>query len=252
LKADIRAIRDFVEEGRLMRTTILSIAIVVATGLAGCKSDAGSEAPKLSFAAELDPIATGSLPPPSVPGLEPGVEAWYRERGAIAPTGDRIGYCHGYGCEFHTPIDMGDEEMAALTRIFDAHKATPAEERIAVNLADQWWEKRADKEIGAPPDVRGSDLAHAHVPGQTDCLDEATNTTTLLAFLERKGLLRYHHVLRPESRGAFLYAHATAVMRDKTTGIDWIADSWMRDSGDPIDVMTLEEWFSRAYVDPES
>ena len=106
--------------------------------------------------------------------------------------------------------------------------------------------------LGGPADKRGSELGDAHKPGQTDCIDEATNTTTLLIYLERKGLLRHHHVRRPESRGAFLYAHATAVMTDKNTGIDWVADSWMRDSGDPIDVMTLEEWFSRAYVDPTS
>ena len=43
-----------------------------------------------------------------------------------------------------------------------------------------------------------------------------------------------------------------AVMTDKATGIDWVADSWMRDSGDPIDVMPLETWFSLAYVDPVS
>ena len=77
-------------------------------------------------------------------------------------------------------------------------------------------------------------------------------TVTLLVYLERKGYLKYHHVRRPESRGAFLYAHATAVMTDKSTGVDWIADSWMRDSGDPIDVMPLETWFSLAYVDPVS
>ncbi len=235
-----------------MRATCLSIGVVLLAALGGCKSDAPENRPKLALVEETDPVVTGSLPRPSAFLIEAGVENWYRERGATLPSGDRLAYCHGYGCEFRTPIPMGEEEQAALTAIFQAHRGSPAEERVGIDLADQWWEKRADREIGAPPDVRGSDLAHSHVAGQTDCLDEATNTTTLLLHLERKGLLRFHHVMRPESRGALLYAHATAVMRDRTTGIDWIADSWMRDSGDRIDVMTLEEWFSRAYTDPES
>jgi hypothetical protein len=88
------------------------------------------------------------------------------------------------------------------------------------------------------------------VTGVQTCALPISNTTTLLTWLERHGLLRHHHVRRPESRGAFLYAHATAVITDKTTGIDWVADSWMRDSGDRIDIMPLEKWFSLAYVDP--
>ena len=172
--------------------------------------------------------------------------------GAALPVTDTLAYCHGFGCEFKTAIPMGEAEYGALSAIFAKHAANPDDERVGVNLADQWWENHSAPMLGGPPDKRGSDLADAHKPGQTDCIDEATNTTTLLVYLERKGLLRYHHVKRPESRGAFLYAHATAVMTDKTTGVDWIADSWMRDSGDPIDVMTLEEWFSRAYVDPVS
>lgn len=233
-----------------MRPLSSSLAIVLLVALAGCKTES-PDAPKVTMIETVDPIVTGSVAvgtPTFV--IEPGVAAWYQERSSVVPLSDRLAYCHGYGCEFRAIVPMGEEETAALTRIFESHRGSPAEERAGIDLADQWWEKRADREIGAPPDKRGSDYADAHVPGQTDCLDEATNTTTLMLFLERKGLLKYHHVLRPESRGAFLYAHATAVMRDRTTGIDWIADSWMRDSGDPIDVMTLEEWFSRAYVDP--
>ncbi|TBW34280.1 hypothetical protein EYW49_18515 [Siculibacillus lacustris] len=232
-----------------MRALVLAALVVLAAALGGCKSD-GTDKPKLALVDTPDPITTGSVP--MAFSVEPGVEAWYRERGSVVPLGSRPAYCHGFGCEFRAVIPLDDDDEAALARIFQAHGGSPAAERVAVDLADQWWEKRADREIGAPPDKRGSDLADAHHAGQTDCIDEATNTTTLLLHLEQRGLLRFHHVQRPESRGAFLYAHATAVMRDRTTGTDWIADSWMRDSGDPIDVMPLEEWFSRAYVDPVS
>ena len=241
-----------------MRTAVFAM-VLVALSLAGCKSDGKEEAPKLGLT-ETDPTTTGSIRPTATVdvatdgphAIEPGVLAWYHDRGVALPHGDRPAYCHGFGCEFKTTIPLDGADKALLAAIFAAHAGSAAEEREAVNLADQWWEKKADAVIGAPPDKRGSELGDAHVPGQTDCIDEATNTTSLLLWLEQNGLLRHHHVQRPESRGAFLYAHATAVMTDRETGVDWIADSWMRDSGDPIDVMTLEKWFSLAYVDPTS
>ncbi|NLH82361.1 MAG: hypothetical protein GX458_16160 [Phyllobacteriaceae bacterium] len=229
----------------------MSLMLVLALGLAGCNTATEGRSEKLALIDETDALTTGSLPRTAFE-LEPGVVRWYAERGAALPLHDRLPYCHGYGCEFKTPIAVGPDEEAQVAAIFAKNGGSPEAERHAVDLADQWWEKLAAPQLGGPPDVRGSDMAHAHQLGQTDCLDEATNTTTLLAWLEHKGYLKYHHVQRPESRGMFLYAHATAVMTDKITGIDWIADSWMRDSGDPIDVMPLETWFSLAYVDPVS
>ncbi len=230
--------------------TILPLAFFLA--LAACKSGSDDAPRKMSLVEETDDIVTGSLPRSPAFRLDAGVVQWYAERGAALPVRDRLPYCHGYGCEFKTPIAIGPEEEAQVAAIFAKNGETPEAERRAIDLADQWWEKLAAPQLGGPPDIRGSDNAHSHQLGQTDCLDEATNTTTLLVYLERKGYLKHHHVRRPESRGMFLYAHATAVMTDRTTGVDWIADSWMRDSGDPIDVMPLETWFSLAYVDPTS
>ncbi len=229
----------------------MSLLLVLALGLAGCKTGSDGTSQKLSLVEETDGITTGAISRTAF-ALEPGVVQWYAERGAALPLRDRLPYCHGFGCEFKTPIAVGPDEEAQVAAIFAKNGGSPEAERHAVDLADQWWEKLAAPQLGGPPDKRGSEAGDAHKLGQTDCIDEATNTTTLLAWLERRGYLKYHHVQRPESRGAFLYAHATAVMTDKTTGIDWIADSWMRDSGDPIDVMTLEKWFSLAYVDPVS
>jgi len=240
-----------------MRSAFIVVALA-ALALAGCKTDGRDDAPKPGLTSGGDPATTGSVRPPArTGGAQDGgggddeVRGWARERGIALPSADHLPYCHGFGCEFKTSIPFDGADIGRLKRIFDSHRASPADERVAINLADQWWEKKADSVIGAPKDKRGSDLADAHKPGQTDCIDEATNTTTLLTWLEKTGLMRYHHTRRPESRGAFLYAHATAVMTDKATGIDWVADSWMRDSGDPIDIMPLEKWFSLAYVDPK-
>jgi hypothetical protein len=232
-----------------MRAAKIVPVLLMMLGLAGCKTGNDGPDQKMALVDEADGIVTGSIAPRAA--IDGGVFRWFDERGAALPHGDRLAYCHGFGCEFKTPIVVGPDQRTALTAIF-AKVNSPEAERHAVDLADQFWENLAAPQLGGPPDHRGSELKDAHKPGQTDCIDEATNTTTLLVWLERNGFLKYHHVRRPESRGAFLYAHATAVMTDKTTGIDWVADSWMRDSGDPIDVMPLETWFSLAYVDPVS
>ncbi len=232
-----------------MRAAFLAVGLT-ALALSGCKSDGRDQGPKTALTTGTDPVVTGSVRPTDGGGGDDEANGWFRERGIAQPKTDRLPYCHGFGCEFKTSVPVSEADFATLSRLFEQHRASPAAERVAIDLADRWWEKKADAVIGAPPDKRGSELADAHKLGQTDCIDEATNTTTLLAWLERNGMLRWHRTRRPESRGAFLYAHATAVITDKTTGIDWVADSWMRDSGDRIDVMPLEKWFSLAYVDP--
>ena len=204
--------------------------------------------------AGADRIVTGSIGP-GAGGLgsgaarpvDLGVRSWYAERHARFPDGAVLTYCHGFGCELQTAITLTEADDAALKALFAAEAKTAEGERIAIDHAVSWWEKRAAPLLGGPPDRRGSELKDAHVPGQTDCLDEATNSTTILVYLERKGLLAFHHVERPESRGAFLYAHATAVVRDMAADRPWVVDSWMRDSGDPNDVMPLDEWISKAY-----
>lgn len=205
-------------------------------------------AAKKKRATAVDPVVTGALTsvPPAI-SFRPSIELmnWYEERGGVTfPNGDRIVYCHGFGCEFRTAVPIEEADKAALVAIFAKRQDSAKAEREAIDLAVQWWEKKAAPLLGGKLDIRGSEYWQAHQRGQTDCLDEATNSTTILIYLQRQGLLRYHHVVRPDSRGGFFYAHATAVFREKG-GEDWVVDSWMRDSGDPNDVMTHAEWISK-------
>ena len=208
---------------------------------------AGSERAGVEWAG-LDRAGADPRPVAHAPALiDDGLVAWYDEYGLALPDDDRLVFCHGYGCELKTAVPVSAADKAMLARLLRQHGGSPAAERDAVNLADQWWERHAAPYLGGPPRTHGSTLAKAHQPGQTDCLDEATNTTTILVYLERLGLLRYHHVRRPEARGSIVYAHAAAVITDRTTGIDWAADAWTHDSGQPIDIMTLDAWRARAY-----
>jgi hypothetical protein len=80
-----------------------------------------------------------------------------------------------------------------------------------------------------------------------DCIDEATNTTSVLLVAERRGLLRHHEVTSPVARGFFLdgrYPHATAVLRETGGGSAWAVDSWPEANGKPPLVQPLDAWFA--------
>lgn len=214
----------------------------------------GAEKPAPAKAKAKRPatLVTGSLGPELPPIAfrpESGLVHWYAERGDVVfPTRDRLPFCHAYNCLLRAIVRVTDEDRAAVRALFDGRTHSAEAEREAINLAVSWFEKRAQPLLGGPPDIRGSDLAHSGQAGQTDCLDEATNSTTMLIFLQAEGLLRYHTVVRPTSRGGLLIslAHATAVFTDRD-GKDWVVDSWMRDMGDPNDVMPLEQWESQLF-----
>ncbi|TPQ52584.1 hypothetical protein C2U72_02455 [Prosthecomicrobium hirschii] len=192
--------------------------------------------------------ATAALTPiPAPVPFEPSRDLvnWFVERGNVGmPRGNRLVYCHGFECRLRTIIALSDADEKAIANIFASRRGSAAEERDAIDHLVQYWEKRAAPELGGPPDIRGSEPDQANQPGQTDCLDEATNSTTILIYAQQHGLLRYHTVVRPDSRGGFIYAHATAVYRE-IGGEEWVVDSWMRDSGDPNDIMLKSEWDSK-------
>jgi hypothetical protein len=81
--------------------------------------------------------------------------------------------------------------------------------------------------------------------GQMDCLDETANTTSLLVELDRQGLLAYHQVARPQSRGIFFdgrYPHFTAVIAEVKSGIEWAVDPWRHAPGQKPDILPLSQW----------
>lgn len=207
---------------------------------------------KIAKARKADGVVTGSLgpvPPSIAYRSDDALEHWYEERGNVTfPTTARLPFCHAYNCTLRATVRISDADIAEVRALFGPRTHSAEAEREAIDLAVSWFEKRAQPLLGGPPDVRGSDYAHSGQAGQTDCLDEATNSTTMLIFLQQQGMLRYHRVERPTSRGGLLLglAHATAVFTDPD-GKEWVVDSWMRDMGDPNDVMPLERWESSLF-----
>ena len=94
-------------------------------------------------------------------------------------------------------------------------------------------------------DAAKSPIGLAGKVGQMDCIDEATNTTSLLLIAGSHDLLVHHRVSTPVARGFFLDGrgpHVTAVVAERQSNRRFAIDSWVKTSGADPDVMPLKKW----------
>ena len=171
---------------------------------------------------------------------------WYEARSALPPAGDRVYVCHGYGCRYTTPVSFTGGELATITAPLQAEFANAGQERAALARSVQAYETIVGRRVGTGSD-RGKTQLGGGEKGQMDCIDEATNTTSLMLLLESRGALKHHKVMHPVARGFFLdgrYPHATAVLGEKAGGEKWAIDSWPDDNGKPPVVQRLDKWLA--------
>jgi hypothetical protein len=154
--------------------------------------------------------------------------------------------CHGYSCSFRTRLELGPGDLKDIASILRSGASSAAAERRAISKAVQYYERRATAAVGIRDRAKG-DFSGGRERGQMDCIDESTNTTSLLELLESRGMLRHHTVQRKVSRGFLAdrrYPHFTAVIADKA-GQKWAVDSWYESAGGAPDIMPLARWRTR-------
>jgi hypothetical protein len=169
---------------------------------------------------------------------------WFAEHGVTPPKGERVYICHGYTCRIVTPVTLTAAELAAISEPLKVKLADAGAERQAISEAVQSFEKLVGKRVGTAADLPGMQFG-SNRPDQMDCIDEATNTTSLLMLLASRGHLRHHRVLQPAGRGFFLdgrYPHATAVVAEVAGGTKWAIDSWPRANAKPPLIQLLSQW----------
>ncbi|PPE79842.1 hypothetical protein C3941_12230 [Kaistia algarum] len=162
-----------------------------------------------------------------------------------AETGTVIRYCHGYGCAMRSPVRLSGGDLATLRRMLASGSGSPSAERAAIGRADQWFERLAGRQTGTSKDGAKDVYQLFTPPSEIDCVDEATNTTTLLNLIQSRGWLRHHKVGSIDRRGFLVdgrYPHHTATIRDKSSGVVWVVDSWVRANGEPPDIKPLSVW----------
>lgn len=91
---------------------------------------------------------------------------------------------------------------------------------------------------------RAGTFGNSAWPGQLDCNDEATNSTTYMRMMQTDGLIRFHTILDTRTRGGFLIfgRHSTAVIGETATGQRFAVDSWFYDNGHPAVILPLATW----------
>ncbi|NBN62210.1 hypothetical protein [Pannonibacter tanglangensis] len=172
--------------------------------------------------------------------------AWYTGQDGVPPRADRIYVCHSFGCARKTPVQLTGRDLRRLGDILRAGRASPQAERAAIARAVAWMETRVAATVGSAGDRPGFDMRGAGEPGQMDCIDEATNTTSLLLLAEARGLLRHHRAGAPVARGFLVdgrYPHATAVVLE-TSGDAYAVDSWPTPNGAAPVIQPLSAWFA--------
>jgi hypothetical protein len=159
-----------------------------------------------------------------------------------------VSYCHGYGCKQRTTVRFSAADMSRMKAIVAAGAGTAAAEREALGKADQFYEKIAGAQSGTSNDERKGSFGDAYNGAQLDCIDESTNTTTLLKLIESRGWLKHHKVGRPKARGFLLdlrYPHNTAVVIETASGQAWAIDSWIPANAEFPDIMPLSVWLTK-------
>jgi hypothetical protein len=172
----------------------------------------------------------------------PAAADWYGARGVPPPAGSRLYVCHGYGCRIVTRVTLSAAEIGLIAAPLKRAQNAEAE-RTALARAVQSFEEIIGARVGTGGDLPRTQIGDAE-SDQMDCIDEATNTTSLLKLLEAQGALKHHGVAKPAARGFFLdgrYPHATAVVAEAGGG-KWAIDSWPRGNGEPPVVQPLAEW----------
>ena len=113
--------------------------------------------------------------------------------GSARPPGQlsqQVRVCHGYSCKYKTSLVLGATDAKRLAAILAAGKQSAQAERKAIARAVAYFEQRTFDVIGIRDEPR-SKVGGSGVRGQMDCIDESTNTRSLLPYLADRKLLRH-------------------------------------------------------------
>lgn len=159
------------------------------------------------------------------------------------PRLEQFDFCWGGTCAEVLRTGLTQQEWQRVRALFQPPPADAATERETLRHAIGLLESIMGPKTGTAQDKAGT-FGNGAWPGQLDCNDETTNTTSYLRLMLADGLLRYHRVLDTTTRGGFLIfgRHSSAVIQELASGEKFAVDSWFYDNGQPAMVLPLQTW----------
>lgn len=160
------------------------------------------------------------------------------------PFPDEFSFCWGGTCAAVETVSLSNEEWAKVHAVFNPLPENAAEERFRMALAVGLLENLVGPKTGTAGDRAGT-YGNSAWPGQLDCNDEATNTTSYIRMMAAEGLIRFHEIQDTAVRGFLFFSrHSTAVIRERDSGVKYAVDSWFYDNGKPPVILPLAEWLN--------
>lgn len=163
---------------------------------------------------------------------------------------EHFNICWGGGCETVSLVSISAAEWQPVANIFTESPgsfiADAAElERSHIAFAIGVLETIVGVKTGTSKDKAGT-FDNSAYPGQLDCNDEATNSTTYMRLLQQAGFIKLHAIEDSRTRSFFFngWPHSTAVIREIKTGERYAVDSWFYDNGHPATVVPFALWKS--------
>jgi hypothetical protein len=175
-----------------------------------------------------------------------GAVVFISEEVNTTPTPEDFSVCFDNSCKSITQLSLKPEQWQAIHQLFLPNAKNAEEERSNIGHAIARMEQFIGKMTGTSHD-RGKnkspdDPRHRGM----DCIDESTNTTNYLYMMQEAGLIQWHQLKEPVTRGFFFFGwpHTTAVIEEKAGATDWAIDSWFHDNGVKPEIIPLTQWRS--------
>ncbi len=156
--------------------------------------------------------------------------------------------CFNWSCARRQTMTFTPDDIALLKRRMTACPGTSLHDRLQhVRIGIWQMELLAQKYQPLLANDLPINEFEAAIEGRTDCVDNASNSTTYLHILRDIGELTGWTVSSPKVRARFdlTAVHWTAVIIDTETGLPWSVDSWYRPNGHLPMVMPLRSWIDK-------
>jgi hypothetical protein len=156
--------------------------------------------------------------------------------------------CHGFGCAEASRVGVSSDGWRRVAAAFKPRAKDAQTERRQIAHAVALMELV----VGAQTGTAVHQWTHKDMmilpnfdsdPSQLDCVDEAVNTWTYMALMEREGLFHFHRVANLSFGGSLTDPNPrnTAVVQE-IGGAYFAVDASLVDSGVPPPIIPLQTW----------